>query len=244
MSLIRTAKHAPTRGKDVDLRVALLSPGDRIKPYGDSIESITVSNSGSAVAKDATSITVAALTSNVKKIAPGQVLRFEDQTTGKEYLAYVSEEATEGATSLTVTALDEAIPDGAIAEFPAYVWDRTDSSTTKSYNFSGVTTYNTGDNEDGVNTGYTVDATLPGIDYHYNDGLKTALAAASLGQEFWFAKVKPAPNDAFERGEVREGPAIVTNDNEGSPADAFQSRDIDVKWVGDVDELPAKAKAA
>jgi hypothetical protein len=237
---IRTAKHAPTRGKDIDLRVALLAPGSRVKPYGDTIEQVTVG--AAAAAKGATSITVTALTANVVKMAKGQVLRFEDQTTGKEYLAYVNADAIATNTTLTVVPLDEAIPAGAIAEFPAYCWDRTDSSTTKSYSFSGVTTYNTGDNEDGVNTGFTVDATLPGIDYHYNDGLKTALAAATLGQEFWFAKVKPAPNDAFVRGEVREGPAVVTGDNEGSPADAFQSRDIDVKWVGDVDELPAKAK--
>lgn len=239
MGFIRTAKHAPTRGKDIDLRVALLAPGLRVKPYGDTIEQITV---GTAAAKGAVSIPVTALTANVVRMAKGQVLRFVDQTTGKEFLAYVDADAEAADTTITVKALDEAIPVGAIAEFPAYVWDRTDSSTTKSFSFSGVTTYNTGDNEDGVNTGFTVDATLPGIDYHYNDGLKTALAAANLGQEFWFAKVKPAPNDAFVRGEVREGPAVVTGDNEGSPADAFQSRDIDVKWVGDVDELPALAK--
>ncbi|MGI8935427.1 MAG: hypothetical protein ACR2FS_15270, partial [Phormidesmis sp.] len=138
---------------------------------------------------------------------------------------------------------DEAIPDGAIAELPAYVWDRTDSSVTKSYNFAGTTTYNTGDNEDGVTTGYTAEITLPGIDYHYNDGLKTALTAARLGQECWVSKIKPAPNDNFERGEVREGPAVVTNEGDGGAADAFQNRDIDMKWVGDIDELPAKAKA-
>jgi hypothetical protein len=241
-SLIRTAKHAPTRGKDVDLRVALLAPGDRIKPYGDSVEKITVAN-GSAVAKGATSITTTALTANVIKIAKGQVLRFEDQATGKEYLAYVDEDATATDTALTVKALDEEIPDSAVAEFPAYVWDRTDSSTTKSYNFSGTTTYNTGDNEDGVVTGYTADITLPGIDYHYNDGMKTVLEAARLGQECWVSKIKPAPTDAFERGEVREGPAVLTNDSEGSAADAFQTRDLDMKWVGDIDELPAKPVA-
>lgn len=242
MSFIKTAKHAPTRGKDVDLRIALLAPGERVKPYGDGIEEITVSNASTAVAKGATSIPVTALTALVVKMAKGQVLRFENQTTGKEYLAYVDANADVGDTSITVKPLDEAIPDGAIAEFPAYVWDRTDSSTSKSYNFSGVTTYNTGDNEDGVTTGYTAEITLPGIDYHYNDGLKTALAAAASGQECWVAKVKPAPNDAFLRGEVREGPAVVTSDDEGSAADAFQSRDISMKWVGDLEELPAKPK--
>lgn len=243
MSLIRTAKHAPARGKDIDLRIALLAPGDRIKPYGDGVEQITVTNGGSGVAKGAISLPVSALTALVVKMAAGQVLRFVDQATGREYLAYVSDNAAAGDTALDVVALDEAIPDGAIAEFPAYVWDRTDSSVTKSYNFAGTTTYNTGDNEDGVITGYTADITLPGIDYHYNDGLKTALKAAAVGQECWISKIKPAPNDSFERGEVREGPAVVTSDSEGSAADAFQTRDLEMKWVGDIDELPAKAKA-
>ena len=243
MSLVRTAKHAPTRGRDIEIRVAVLPPGERIKPYVDGVEEITVANGGNAIAKGATSIPVTALTANVIKIAKGQVIRFVDQVTGKEYLAYVSEDATAGDASLSVDALDEAIPDTAVGEFPAYVWDRTDSSVSKSYSFSGVTTYNSGDNEDGTNTGSTSDMTLPGIDYHYNDGLKTVIEAAKLGQEFWVTRTKPAPNDAFERGELKEGAATIANDNEGAPADAFQSRDIDVKFVGAVTDLRAKPKA-
>lgn len=236
MSLIRTANHAPFRGKDVAVRVARLQPGVRIKPFGDSVLQLT--NSASA-AKGATTITLDAALPTGNTIAAGQFIRFLDSATDKEYLAEVTADLIgDGTTTtgLTVKALDEEIPADAVGEWPAYVWDRTDSSVSTSHNLSGVTTYNSGDNRDGVITGSESSMPLPGIFNHYNDGAHTLEKAAQVGAECWVEKELPSPGPGFSKGATISGAALVTNRSKPSPGDGFIALDLEIAWVGAITE--------
>lgn len=224
----RVANHRPKRGKDTDVYIARLPEGDRTKPT----DQILVVATGGA-AKAATSVSLdSALTGPIEK---GQYLCFYDST-GKETLARVSATANTGATSLTVDALDEAIAVGAEAEFPAYLWDRTDASIDRSYSLSAVTTFNTGDGRDGTITGNEKNFTLPGLHYHYNAAYKTALEAANEGAEVWAARVVAAPNSAFQSGDIVEGAAVVTAAPSASSQDGQVTADLTLAFLGVVTE--------
>jgi len=223
--------HAPTRGKEVRIYVYLLGVGDRTKPTD---ATFTVASGGAA--KGATSITLDEAAAY--KAEAGQVLQFVDSN-GAEYLARLTEQYDPDATApgditLAVAALPEAIPAGAIAQTPTYFWDRTDASVDTSYDLSAVTTFNTGDNQDGVITGFQRTMSLPGLFYPKNAALKTLQWAADRGRECWLQREMPAPSSAFSKGEIYEGPAVVDSVALGAPGDGFASADVNITWLGSI----------
>ena len=223
----RVANHAPTRGKETDVFIALLPIGERRAPTD---QQLIVSTGGAA--KGATSIPLTgALTGDIEE---DQYLCFADAN-GKEYLALLSSKADGTDTpvsALPVVALGEAIPAGAVAEFPPYLWDRTAADVDRSYSLNSVTTFNTGDSRDGVITGNEKNITLPGLYFFYNAAYKTAKLAADSGRELWVTRLIRKPNDNYQSGDKTEGAAVVTAAPSPSSQDGQVGADLTLAFVG------------
>jgi hypothetical protein len=222
---VKLASHAPVEGKATEIYVAVLPKGKRTKPIKSTL-------TATAAAKGATSITVAGLIGIIQK---GQYLMFVG-TDGEEFLCQVNTTTEANATSLTVVVLPEAIPTGAIAEFPTYIWDRKSADLDRSYNFSGVTTFNTGGSQDGIITGVEKKISLPGLYYFKNAGYKTIKWCAENDREFWMIREMPAPTDGYTAGDRIEGPAVCTGIKEGAPDDGFVNADMDITLLGKIVE--------
>ena len=194
--------HAPTLGRTTDIFVALLAPGVRTAPTQ---QTLTIGVAGGA----GTTITVTETIS--ANIQAGQYLMFTNTSTGEEFLVKVAANVSSGSTITIATAVAGDIPDGAVATFPAYLWDRSAADVERSYNRSTFATFNTGGDEDGVVTGAARTFTTPGIFYGKNDGYFTALYAAENGREVWVQRIT---GDT-----IIEGPAVVTAAPSASPVD-------------------------
>ena len=223
---VKIATHPPVEGKGVELYVAVLPKGKRKKPLA------CVLSAGAAT-KGATTLTVTGLVGSIQR---GQYLLFSTAD-GEEYICQVSATSGVAATSLTVFALPEAIPAGATAQYPTYVWDRKGADLNRSYKFSGVTTFNTGGSQDGIVTGVEKTASLPGLYYVKNAGYRTIKWCSENDREFWFIREMPAPSDEYLSGDRVEGPAICTGIKEGAPDEGFVTADIEITLLGKCVEL-------
>jgi hypothetical protein len=142
----------------------------------------TPAGADTAVAKGASTITLPIAVRG--KIHAGQWLQFVDPT-GGEYLAKLSITANDGATSLNVVALEEAIPAGSTCIFPVEFTDRREASINDSYDWEGFKTFNTGGFEDAVNTGSSAEISLAGLYYDSCPGYRTVSEGVREGREFY-----------------------------------------------------------
>jgi hypothetical protein len=218
--LTGAAGHAATLGRTTDVFVALLAPGVRTKPTQ---QTLTIGTAGGATTTLTVTQTISA------NIQAGQYLMFTNTSTGQEYLVRVAANVNSGSSITIATAVAGGIPDGAIATFPAYLWDRSAADVDRSYNRSTFATFNTGGDEDGVITGASRTFTCPGIFYGKNDGYFTALFAAENGREVWVQRVT---GDS-----IIEGPAVVTAAPTASPVDGNVSADLTFAFQGKPDEV-------
>ncbi len=218
-----TTNHQPYNGDKTIVSVGI----GKIKPQP---QTLTI---GAAVAKAATSITLdAALTVPVDA---GNWLLFVDSN-GLEYLAKVTADADSGASTLTVKALDEAIPDTATAKFPSELYDRSAVNIARTYNNQEVFTLNTGGDRQAVATTSTKNATAPGFWYWHNPGYRTCKEAAESKKPVWlFVEYEP-PSAAFAKGIIVSGKAIITSRPTDSPANGFLSGDLNFEFTGPVSE--------
>ncbi|MEM6836260.1 MAG: phage tail tube protein [Cyanobacteria bacterium P01_C01_bin.120] len=215
--LVGAAGHAPTRGNTTDIFLGLLPLGVRTAPTQ---QQLTVGTGGTAL--DATSINV---TETISALIPANsFLQFYNLTTGEEYLAQLTADVSSGSV-LAVKALGEAIPEGAVASNPGYLWDRSDASVDRSYNRATTQTFNTGGDEDGVITGASRTMTLPGIFYAKNAGYLNALWAAENGREVYVQRVIGGRVDM-------EGPCVVTAAPSAAPVDGNVSADLTLAFQG------------
>lgn len=189
--------------------------------------------------KGATTVTLhSALTGQINA---GQFLCYYDFGTGEERLVEVTANADVGATSLTVAPLKEALYAGMVAEYPPYLWDRTDASTDRSYTDATVTTFNTGGAVDGVPTTIEKTMSLPGIYYYYNAAYWTALKSAEDQAFIYVKRRRPAPGTGFIHGGITEGRALVTSAPDAAPADNFVNADLEIAFRGSTTETAALA---
>jgi len=208
--------HSPTLGRNTDVYVALLPEGSRTAPVQ---QMLTIAPGGGDGATITVTETIAA------NIQSGQYLLFTDTDTGEEFLAKVAQNVNEGSAITIANAVGgDGIPDGAVASFPAYMWDRSAADVDRSYNRSTFRTFNTGGDEDGVITGANRNFTAPGIYYGKNDGYFTALFAAENGREVWLQR---KTGDS-----LIEGPAVVTAAPSASPVDGNVSADLTFAFQG------------
>jgi len=194
--------------------------------------------STAAPAKGAT--TIALVAPALSDIQTGNVLMFID-TTGGEYLARVSAVAVAGATSLTVSALDEAIPDGATAEFPIYIWNRTDTGISRKYNIAKAVDYNTGSASDGIADTADKSMAAPGNYYNKNAGYLTVRFAAELGYEVILERRFPPPSAKYSTGDTIWTAALCSDRSDQAPANGFVSADLSFEFLGEehiIDPIP------
>jgi hypothetical protein len=212
--------HAPTRGQEAKLFLALLPQvnGETVRARP-SQQTFTIATGGGATA------TLTLTTALTTTVVAGQFLRFTNTTTGGEFIVQVKTTASSGTAIEIETAVPGGgIPDGAVCEFPLYIWDRTELSVEGSLNRSSVATYNTGGFEDGVVTGGSFTMSAPGIWYSKNAALLTCLWASTRGRELWAQRVVGS--------QFTEGPVVVTATSSGAASDAFVSSDLTFAFQG------------
>lgn len=182
-----------------------------------------------AATEGATSITV---TGGPTKIEKGNYILFVDDDE-LSYLAEVTADSTGG--TLTVKALPQAIPSGAVAMWPPEVLDRTDAEVSRSVDTTDTQTFNTGGTRLLTSTVGSYSLSLPGPFLFKNAGYLTAFKAAQEKVPLWFA-VKHEPPDA-EVGEIVETPFVgkgyVTEFTTSAPADGFRGADLSVEITGE-----------
>ncbi|MBW4692202.1 MAG: hypothetical protein KME27_10595 [Lyngbya sp. HA4199-MV5] len=182
-------------------------------------------------AKGATSVTL--FEPLLGPVYAGQYLCFADSN-DVEKSAKVTVSAAIGATTLTVRALDEAITAGSGAEFPTYLWDRTDASLDETFATVQTVTFNTGGAQ--LQTPTTIDRkiTLPGIKWHYNAAFRTAAEQADLQKFIYVKRLEPAPNPSFITGDSIVGIGVVTSNKQAGQANAPISGDLEISFSGAV----------
>lgn len=218
--------HQPYIGHQTKISCAIAP----IKPVAQ-----TVTVGATEAAKAATSITVTALTEPVYK---DNYLLFSDAD-GLEYLAKVTADAEDGATTLTVAALAEAIPAGATASWPPELLDRSAADVNRSYSSQEIMTLNTAGNRTIVTINSSKGVSAPGFYYYKNAGYKTATVAAENKVSVWvFVEYEP-PSEAFSKGEMVIGKAVITERPTTSPADNFINGDLTFEFSGSVEEIDA-----
>jgi hypothetical protein len=220
-------KHAPIQGKRVGVYIARFETG---QPFSDfTPQTLTVAAGGAA--KGATSVPLAsALTKPVNK---GQFLCFAD-INDIEHLVEVTAKAATGATALTCRALDEAITAAETAEYPAYLWDRTEAGIDQSIAYDTVETFNTGGNEDGTPGTKSGSLSTPGLKYHYNAASQTLARAVSDSAFVIVRREEPVPSPAFTTGEVTVFRAGVESKASAAPASGALTDDYTLKILGAV----------
>ncbi|AUB36146.1 hypothetical protein COO91_02047 [Nostoc flagelliforme CCNUN1] len=218
-----TTNHQPYNGDKTIVRVAI----GKIKPVS---QTLTLGETG---AKAAVTLTLGtALTAPIDK---DNWLLFVDSN-GLEYLAKVTADAAIGVTALTVKALDEAIPDEAVAKFPSELYDRSAINLARTYNNSEVFTLNTGGDRQVVATTATKNATAPGFWYWHNAGYRVCKEAAEAKKPVWlFVEYEP-PSPAFSKGIIVSGKAVITSRPTDSAANAFLTGDLNFEFTGPVSE--------
>lgn len=222
--------HAPIRGKTLEPYISVWEYGDLAPVH----QTLTISNTATAIAKGATTIPLAAAVQGV--INAGQFLTFFDAD-GIEKLVQLSAKASDGDTNLTVFAVPEAIPDEMTADFPAYISDRTSSDVSRSYNNSTFTTFNTGGATDGTPTGNEKSVSLNGIYYFFDSGYRTAKYCAENEKYAYLEVRKQPPNSSYATGESIKGRALITSLNESGSVDGFVEAGIEASFMGVVTEL-------
>ena len=201
-----------TRGKDTEFVVALTAPGLRVVPTD---ETITVATGGGT--KGSSTIPVAATTN---PLYAGQALMFEDATTGLPTIAILSADAAAGATSLTVTALGEAIPESATAQFPVRCMMRQEASISRSTNTTEIDDFDR-TIVDFIQTSTTAETSLDGMYTHYDAGRFTLEFAQSNQREVYFRRTLAAPNANYTKGTQESGFGIVSSTESPAPNDGM-----------------------
>jgi hypothetical protein len=224
------------KAKGTKLFLALLPLGIRIKPTKQSLKIVTA-NDAPTIAKNATSIPLEVPVDGL--IPKGQYFLFKDAD-GIERLAQLSADAVDGATSLTVYALPEAIADGATAEYPVRIQARTSASVARSASLQSTITFDSGAERDGTTTSRERGLSAGGNYLHFDAGLRTAEFAFENDLEVWIMRELPPPTGAYSVGKTTEGPAAITSLPDEAPADNFITQGFEAAFLGTCIESPPK----
>lgn len=203
------------------------TPGD--------VDVVATAGNNTAIAKGATSITVLkALEGAIQK---DQFLQALDSN-GFEYLIRLAATAVAGATSLSVFALNEAIPAGSQIGFPVEFFDRTDADTNEKVDKADFLTFNTAGRTDAVATKIATEGKLGGLFYEGCPASNTAGFATSSGREVWLIISDPESRTGWKRRTI-EGAALILSRDKSRKADGFITNDMSYQFLGVPLETPA-----
>lgn len=212
--------HQPYKGFESTIRVAM----GRVMPPAVPVN-VTL---GAAASAAATSLTVTALGA---PIDAGNWLQFTDSN-GLEYLARVSANAAAAATTITVDALVEAIPNGAIAKFPAELFDRKNVDTDRKYNTKDIYTLNTGGERTIVAVSGEKSIKAAGFYHYYNAAYNLCRQQAELKRPVFVYIENPSPGANFTRGSIDIYRAVITSMPSTSDAEDFVQGDVEFEVTG------------
>lgn len=185
-----------------------------------------------AVTAGANTITVQTLGGEVRK---GSFIPFTDASTGRLVVAYVTQDAPQGATTLSVSDGNDvsingvaaggvpfAIADTSTAAYPPELVDATDSSASNSPTTVSGQTYNSGGYQIITNTGNAFSISVPLFMYQYNNGAARTLelAADNLSS---VALIKELPADlGYATGAQRLYKATLSYNEPSAAADLIK----------------------
>lgn len=234
MGQLRKARQ-PFTGEKTSIYVAL----GKLPP---ATQTVTV---GTAATKGGTSIAVTGITAVIEK---GNWLQFIDPVTDIEYICKVSANVAADAVSIPVEALADAIPVGAIAQFPPEFYDVSESNLERSADTDQFYTYNSGGRVTlATNTNKTW--SVSAFDSWTNAGLRIVDDCFEAKKPFWLIRELEAPRDTkvdgtpvYTKGKITRGIAVCTSAATPSPADGKITADRSGEFSGAVEEIaPAVA---
>lgn len=159
---------------------------------------------------------------------------------GEEVMATLSAKTTVGATSLTVFPLDTAIAAGSRAEYPSYMYGLTDSGVSRTFTFAGGSDYNTGNSQEGIISGGTAAANLPGNFYQENPGRIVLEYAADREIEVIVERSIDGSSDK-KTPLVEWFAALVTSIERPAPSEGFIGNSFALTVVGKVNIIESRA---
>lgn len=222
-----------TKGKKTRITCAILRDGDRSAPH-----TCTIALSA-AGAKAATSVgvTVTPALPAGKKIYAGQYLLFIDADQ-KAYVAQVNADYTTGA--MTFKPLAEAIPNGAIAQYPAPFKLRTTADVSGSTDVTDVNTYDHDISGDASPGATTYEISTDGEYSHYDPGYNTCVAANKTSTEVFISRELAPPSDGFKSGKITRGSCLITGREEPAPNDGNVSASVSLRFTSfeELDPVP------
>lgn len=195
----------------------------------------SITGTAAALARGATSMTLPFAL--IGRIAAGQFLRFANGNT--EVTVEVATTAEVGATSLSLVAIDEAIPAVAIAAFPPEFTHRMSAGMPITYEMTKFATLNTGGFEDGVQTKASSEIDLAGIYFEIDPVYRTIVKGAKDGREFFAILDYPAPKEGWS-GRRLSGVCGITSREEPINVDGF----IEANWKAMMKIHPIDTAAA
>lgn len=172
------------------------------------------------------------------KILKGTVFQFIDPN-DISYIAKVTTDIAESATSLTVSPLMESIPTGAIATWPIEIMDRTDLTINESMTTQDLQTFNSSCTKMIVAMTGEWSVEIPGPLVLRNAGYFTATYFGRIGQPMWFLfALEQASQD---QGKITPlyyyGQGYVTQFNKENPADNFRNANLTISGTGELFEV-------
>lgn len=199
--MARPVKTLPVvRGKDIEFCVGLPVLGDRTL-----LSSEALTTGATETAKGATTVTLTAAPSQT--IPAGAAFSFVDSS-DRTYFVQATEDITTG--SITCAALAEAIPAGAVAQYPPRFLLRTTADLSKSGEAEEIDTFDHTD-ADQLHTKNTSEISAEGF-YSWKDGAREIIEFAYANKrEIYWSRQLPAPSAAYSLGEKEEGFAIITS---------------------------------
>ena len=146
--------------------------------------------------------------------------------------------AGSGNTRITVAALAAAIPSTSTAAFPSEVYDRSAVDLDRKFATKDVTTLNTDGEKQVKSTTKSSSLKAPGHWYWKNAGARICEAAAEARQSIWVTLEYEPPSEAYSKGEIISGKAIIVDLPKPSPADGFVGNDISFEFSGATTTTP------
>jgi hypothetical protein len=232
--------------KNVKAFVALRRLNDRTAPAAFTY-TLTAAAAKSAVALAGTVVFAGGATST--NLSARQPLQWRDPVTGDIGIVFASADYTSGA-AISISPAEEAIPSGAIIQFPVPLELRTDLQTATSTNAIELDSldHKIAGAEPGTTT---VTLTAPGYKNHYNAGQQTCRIANDggacgvvVGKEVWIEIVDPVPgrNGAnWTKGDAESGVFFITGINKGNANNAGRTYDITGRFVTYAETLAVAA---
>lgn len=207
------------------IKFSLLGVGDTTEPTETTI------TLGADAAKDTTApatITVPALASGVS-IPAFSYLTFET-TAGGTIMVQTTALADAGDTSITVEAIPELIPTGAVASWPPRLQLRTGVDDQLSGNVTNYTTLDS-PQELGVAVNSSSSVNVPGLFSPFDAAYQMARYCILNARPGWLEVIYPAPSTAYSTGDVIKGVVSVTEGSRNAASDGLVQADLSFTFL-------------